>query len=448
MVDDKLFKIFSKYIKEDNKIEKKSYHEYNIKHGLRNDDGTGVLVGITHIAEVVGYDVIDEKRVPKEGELFYRGINVDEIIEGVEKEHRFGFEEVIYLLLFNKLPNEDELSSFIDVLSKYQEFPKNYIEDVILKIPANNIMNKLQRAFLTLYSYDENADDITVKNVLNQSLSLIAKTPILMVYSYYVKRHAFDDESLILHNPDPQLSISENILHMLRVDSTYSDEEAKLLDVLLMVQAEHGGGNNSTFATHVVSSTGTDTYSAMATAIGSLKGPKHGGANLKVADMVENIKANVTNYWEEAALEGYLKQMLNKEVYDKKGLIYGIGHAVYTKSDARVKIIKEKCIKLANEQSCQKELQLILNIEKIGGKLIQKHKNLDYVPSGNIDLFSSFVMDMLKIPKELYTPIFATARMAGWSAHRLEQILDTKIMRPGYVTLGEKKAYIPYSKRK
>ena len=447
MVDEKQFKLFTSYNPEDNTISKDTYQIHNIKHGLRNDDGTGVLVGITHIAEVVGYDLVDGKRIPKDGELYYRGINVDDLIEGVEKDHRFGFEETTYLLLFNKLPNKKELEQFVSVLKKYEAFPDNYLEDVILKIPADNIMNKLQRAFLTLYSYDPKADDISVLNVLNQSLSLIAKTPLIMIYSYYVKRHHFDHESLILHKPKKEYSMSENILHMLRHDQKFTDDEAKLLDVLMMVQAEHGGGNNSTFATHVVSSTGTDTYSALATAIGSLKGPKHGGANLKVKDMLENIKANVENYWEKDALEAYLKRMLQKEVYDKKGLIYGIGHAVYTKSDARVRIVKRKCIALAKENACDKELQLILNLEEIGGRLIKEAKGLDFTPSGNIDLYASFVMEMLKIPQELYTPLFAASRMAGWSAHRLEQILDTKIMRPGYVTLGDKKSYIPYKLR-
>ncbi len=447
MVDEKQFKLFTSYNPEDNTISKDTYQKHNIKHGLRNDDGTGVLVGITHIAEVVGYDLVDGKRIPKDGELYYRGINVDDLIEGVEKDHRFGFEETTYLLLFNKLPNKKELEQFVSVLKKYEAFPDNYLEDVILKIPADNIMNKLQRAFLTLYSYDPKADDISVLNVLNQSLSLIAKTPIIMIYSYYVKRHHFDHESLILHKPKKEYSMSENILHMLRHDQKFTDDEAKLLDVLMMVQAEHGGGNNSTFATHVVSSTGTDTYSALATAIGSLKGPKHGGANIKVKDMLENIKANVENYWEKDALEAYLKRMLQKEVYDKKGLIYGIGHAVYTKSDARVRIVKRKCIALAKENACDKELQLILNLEEIGGRLIKEAKGLDFTPSGNIDLYASFVMEMLKVPQELYTPLFAASRMAGWSAHRLEQILDTKIMRPGYVTLGDKKSYIPYKLR-
>ncbi len=447
MVDEKQFKLFTSYNPEDNTISKDTYQKHNIKHGLRNDDGTGVLVGITHIAEVVGYDLVDGKRIPKDGELYYRGINVDDLIEGVEKDHRFGFEETTYLLLFNKLPNKKELEQFVSVLKKYEAFPDNYLEDVILKIPADNIMNKLQRAFLTLYSYDPKADDISVLNVLNQSLSLIAKTPIIMIYSYYVKRHHFDHESLILHKPKKEYSMSENILHMLRHDQKFTDDEAKLLDVLMMVQAEHGGGNNSTFATHVVSSTGTDTYSALATAIGSLKGPKHGGANIKVKDMLENIKANVENYWEKDALEAYLKRMLQKEVYDKKGLIYGIGHAVYTKSDARVRIVKRKCIALAKENACDKELQLILNLEEIGGRLIKEAKGLDFTPSGNIDLYASFVMEMLKIPQELYTPLFAASRMAGWSAHRLEQILDTKIMRPGYVTLSDKKSYIPYKLR-
>lgn len=447
MVNDTMFKLFSKYILEENKIDPKDYITHNIKHGLRNEDGTGVLVGITRIAEVIGYELKEGKRIPKDGELYYRGINIDDLIHGIEKEGRFGFEETIYLLLFNKLPNKYELDSFNEIMCTLQQFPTNYIEDVIIKIPANNIMNKLQRAFLTLYSYDTNPDDISVHNVLNQSMSLISKAPILMVYSYHAKRHAFDNESLILHKPCPEYSIAENILHMIRLDCQFTQEEAKLLDLLMIVQAEHGGGNNSTFATHVVSSTGTDTYSAIATAIGSLKGPKHGGANLKVADMLANIRAHVDNYWEKDALEMYLRKMLNKEVYDKKGLIYGIGHAVYTKSDARVRIVKQKCIELAQTNACQKELQLILNLEEIGGRLVQEVKKLDFTPSGNIDLYSSFVMEMLKIPEELYTPIFAVSRMAGWSAHRLEQILDTKIMRPGYVTLGSKKAYIPFNQR-
>lgn len=447
MDENKLLNKYSARIVNNNIIAKEDYKRYNIKHGLRNDDGTGVLVGITHIADVVGYEVVNGKREAREGQLYYRGINIDDIITGVQKENRFGFEEVSYLLLFNKLPTDNELSEFKTLIACYQKFPDNYIEDVILKIPACNIMNKLQRAFLTLYSYDDNADDIDVENVLRQSLSLIAKAPILAVYSYYVKCHAFDDESLILHQPQKDLSIAENILHILRRDSQYTDSEAKLLDVLLMVQAEHGGGNNSTFATHVVSSSGTDTYSAMATALASLKGPKHGGANLKVADMLENIIDNVDNYWEKEPLASYLEKMLNKEVYDREGLIYGIGHAVYTKSDARVRILKDQCIALAKEKSCDKELELILNVESIGGKLIQKHKNLDFTPSGNIDLYSSFIMSMLGIPKELYTPIFAVARMTGWSAHRLEQILDTKIMRPGYVTLGETKEYVPIINR-
>lgn len=447
MDENKLLKKYSHRITNNNIIAKEDYKRYNIKHGLRNEDGTGVLVGITHIADVVGYEVIDGKREPKEGELYYRGINIDDIIKGVQEDNRFGFEEVTYLLLFNKLPTSLELQEFEKLLACYQKFPDNYIEDVILKIPACNIMNKLQRAFLTLYSYDDMADNIEVENVLRQSLSLIAKAPILAVYSYYVKSHAFDDESLILHQPKENLSIAQNILHILRKDSKYTDTEAKLLDVLLMVQAEHGGGNNSTFATHVVSSSGTDTYSAMATALASLKGPKHGGANLKVADMLENIMTHVDHYWEKEPLEMYLEKMLNKEVYDKEGLIYGIGHAVYTKSDARVRILKDQCIALAKEKACNKELELILNVESIGGRLIQKHKNLDFTPSGNIDLYSSFIMSMLKIPKELYTPIFAIARMTGWSAHRLEQILDTKIMRPGYITLGETQEYIPITDR-
>ena len=434
-------------IERDSRIESSVYFENNIKRGLRNDDGTGVLVGITNIAEVVGYEFQDGKKIPVEGELYYRGISLHSIIEGIEGEDRFGFEEVIFLLLFNKLPNSEEIQEFRELLFSYQEFPIDYVEDVIIKIPAHNIMNKMQRAFLTLYSYDEDADDISVENVLKQSLHLIAKAPLIMAYAYHSKRHAFDNESLVLHKPCASYSMAENILHMVRINSTFTEEEAKLLDMLLIVQAEHGGGNNSTFATHVVSSTGTDTYSAMATAVGALKGPKHGGANLKVQDMLNHIRNSGIDYTDKEALESYLIEILDSKAYDKKGLIYGIGHAVYTKSDARVQLIRKKCIELAQEKSCHTDLQLILDIEDIGGRLIQEAKGLSYKPSGNIDLYSSFVMEMLDIPLELYTPIFAVARMAGWSAHRLEQILDTKIMRPGYVTLGSKKEYIPLNER-
>lgn len=428
-------------------IEPTSYHEHNVKRGLRNEDGTGVLVGITKIAEVKGYEIVNDMKVPVDGELFYRGIALSDLMEGISLENRFGFEEVIFLLLFNKLPNSSELIEFKKLLFSYQVFPDGYVEDVIIKIPAKNIMNKMQRAFLTLYSYDDRADDVSILNVLEQSLKLIAKAPLIMAYSYHSKRHSFDGDDLMINRPLPNLSLAENILYMIFGHNMYTMDEVALLDMLMMVQAEHGGGNNSTFATHVVSSTGTDTYSAMATAIGSLKGPKHGGANLKVHDMVNHIR-NEIEYTDKDVLEDYLRDILSGKAYDNKGLIYGIGHAVYTKSDARVKLIKEECIKLAREKGCVESLQLVLDIEEIGGRLIQNKKGLSYQPSGNIDLYSSFIMEMLNIPLELYTPLFAVSRMAGWSAHRLEQITDTKIMRPGYVTLGGYKEYIPINKRK
>ncbi len=440
-------KILASKIASESYIDPASYHKHNIKRGLRNEDGTGVLVGITKIAEVKGYEFDNGKKVPVEGALFYRGIALSELMKGISLENRFGFEEVIFLLLFNKLPNSLELRDFKDLLFSYQVFPDGYVEDVIIKIPAHNIMNKMQRAFLTLYSYDEKADDISILNVLEQSLKLIAKAPMIMAYSYHAKRHSFDGADLMINRPVLNMSMAENILHMIFGNGKYTLEEVALLDMLLMVQAEHGGGNNSTFATHVVSSTGTDTYSAMATAIGSLKGPKHGGANLKVHDMVHHIK-NAIDFTDKAVLEEYLRSILAGEAYDKKGLIYGIGHAVYTKSDARVMLIKQECVDLAKKKGCMQALQLVLDIEEIGGKLIKEKKGLSYQPSGNIDLYSSFVMEMLNIPLELYTPLFAVARMAGWSAHRLEQIMDTKIMRPGYVTLGEYREYIPINRRK
>jgi len=446
LLDDKIHALAQR-IKENGRIDPELYEFHNVKRGLRNANGTGVLVGITKVGAVIGYEKIEGLKVPCEGRLYYRGINLFDIVNGFQSEKRTGFEETVYLLLFGVLPNETELEEFRQMLEECRTLPRGYKEDVILKIPAPNIMNKLQRTVLTLYSYDKNPDDISVDNVLRQSIDLIAKLPLMAAYSYASKRHYFDHESLIIHTPKPGVGTAENFLYLIRPDGKYTQKEVELLDLLMVLMAEHGGGNNSSFATHVVSSTGTDTYSAIATAIGSLKGPKHGGANRVVAEMVDDIKKNVTDYGDEEQLRNYLKLIMAKKTFDKKGLIYGLGHAVYTLSDPRAIILKDKARELAEASGALKEFQLIADIEQIGCELLNAKVKNDNKMAANVDLYAGFVLDTLGIPEELYTPLFAISRIAGWSAHRLEQILDEKIMRPAYVTLGDETPYIPLHER-
>ena len=438
---------WSRIIELHNTIEPKLYPLHNIKRGLRNENGTGVLVGITRVGSVVGYRKENDVKIPIEGQLFYRGYNLFDLVEGFQKEERLGFEETVYLLLFGKCPNAQELEDFNQALEERRELPRHYKEDVIIKIPAPNIMNKLQRAVLTLYSYDDNPEDISVNNVLRQSIDLIAKLPLLAAYSYQVKRHTFNHESLIIHRPKKGVGTAENFLYLTRPDGNYTREEVEMLDLLLVLQAEHGGGNNSSFATHVVSSTGTDTYSAIATALGSLKGPKHGGANKMVAEMFANIKAEIGLNYTEDALRNHLRKILGREAFDRKGLIYGLGHAVYTLSDPRTIILKEKAEQLALHKGRSKEYNLYADIERIGCVLLNEKVKNDNAMAANVDFYAGFVLDMLNIPEDLYTPVFAISRIAGWSAHRLEQILDDKIMRPAYVTLGEEQQYLPLSER-
>jgi citrate synthase len=445
-LDDKIHALAQR-IKENGRIDPELYEFHNIKRGLRNANGTGVLVGITKVGAVIGYEKIDGLKVPCEGRLYYRGINLFDIVNGFQSEKRTGFEETVYLLLFGALPNETELEDFRMMLEECRTLPRGYKEDVILKIPAPNIMNKLQRTVLTLYSYDKNPDDISVDNVLRQSIDLIAKLPLMAAYSYASKRHYFDHESLVIHTPKPGVGTAENFLYLIRPDGKYTQKEVELLDLLMVLMAEHGGGNNSSFATHVVSSTGTDTYSAIATAIGSLKGPKHGGANRVVAEMVDDIKKNVSDYGDEEQLRNYLKLIMAKKTFDKKGLIYGLGHAVYTLSDPRAIILKDKAKELAEAAGNMKEYRLIADIERIGCELLNAKVKNDNKMAANVDLYAGFVLDTLGIPEELYTPLFAISRIAGWSAHRLEQILDEKIMRPAYVTLGDETPYIPLHER-
>ena len=441
-------KAYADEIEKATNIDKEIYEKYSIKRGLRNQNGTGVLVGVTKVGDVSGYKIKDGKKIPSEGELYYRGYPLTTMVRDIEKSQRLGFEEIIYLLLFDKLANKEKLSYFKKILSKNRKLPDYFIEDAILKVPGSDIMNKMMRAMLALYTYDANPDGTDPLNVLGQSLSLIAKMPLLAIYSYQVKIHKFDNKSLVIHNPNPEKSIAENILAMLRVDQNYSRKEAEILDLLLIIHAEHGGGNNSAFATHVVSSSGTDSYSAMAAGLASLKGPRHGGANIKVANMIDNIKENIRDKKDEEEIRAYLEKILDKKAFDQAGLIYGLGHAVYTLSDPRAVLLKEKARELAKIKGREEDFSFVENIEKIGQGLIKEKLNRTYPPCANVDLYSGLVYDMLKIPRELFLPIFAIARTVGWSAHRLEQIADNKIIRPAYLSLSERKEYIELDKRK
>lgn len=446
MNKDKLVDL-SKKIKIENTIDKNLYDKFSIKRGLRNKNGTGVLVGVTKVGDVCGYKIENGEKIPSKGELFYRGYPLTSIVEDFNNTKRLGFEEIIYLLLFNKLPNKYDLEDFKNILVEERKLPKKFFEDTILNLPGNNIVNIMMRSVLALYSYDEMADDTDTLNVLSQSLSLISKMPIIAIYSYQVKIHNFDGKSLVIHNQDENKSIAENILSMLRIDQKYKKEEAEILDLLLIIHAEHGGGNNSAFATHVVSSSGTDTYSAISTGLGSLKGPRHGGANLKVSLMLENIRENLKNTEDEKEIRKYLEKILDKKAFDKKGLIYGLGHAVYTLSDPRAVLLKEKARELSKIKNRQKDFEFIEKIEKIGGKILMERLNKSYPICANVDLYSGFCYEMLDIPKDLYIPIFAIARTVGWSAHRLEQIEDSKIIRPAYKSLSQIKNYISLEDR-
>ncbi|MDL2311060.1 citrate synthase [Peptostreptococcaceae bacterium OttesenSCG-928-C18] len=437
---------FLEMLDESSYIDPSLYSKYDIKRGLRNSNGTGVLVGITGIANVIGYEIEDQKKIPVEGKLLYRGIPLTELVNGFQKDDRFGFEETSFLLLLGRLPSKVELSEFYKVLECNREFPKFFKEDHIIKFPSNNVMNMLQKQVLTLYNYDDKAEDLSLLNTFRQSISLIAKLPVIMVYSYQAKKHYYDNKSLILHRPLDNASIAENILHMLRPDCKFTEDEARLLDLCMVVHAEHGGGNNSAFATHVVSSSGTDIYSAIATAIGSLKGPKHGGANIMVRSMLENIKENCD--WKDVnCLSKYLDDILSKKAYNQKGLIYGMGHAVYTKSDPRAVLLKKKAKELASQKGYLDQFTLLENIEKLTIEKFKKRKGEDFEICANVDLYAGLVYEMLGVPPELYTPIFAVARMAGWCAHRLEQTRDEKIMRPGYVSISAENKYKSINER-
>lgn len=432
--------------KESSIIDQEYYNIYDVKRGLRNNNGTGVLVGLTKIGEVWGYHVENGKKIPVDGKLYYRGIDVEEIVDGFQEDHRFGFEEVCFLLLFGVLPSSEDLKNFKELIAEVRELPYGFVEDMILKAPSKDIMNKLMRSILVAYSYDKDPDDTSVKNVLRQSIELTARVPSMVAYGYQSKSHYYDHNSLYIHAPQPELSIAENILYMIRPDNVYTAKEAELLDLAMVLHAEHGGGNNSAFATHVVTSTGTDTYSAIAAAVGSLKGPKHGGANIKVMQMMDYIKGNLKNWEDTNGIKDILEKILKKEAFDGSGLIYGMGHAIYTKSDPRAQMLREKAKELAIEKQRIEEYNLYRNIEKISVQIFQEQRNR--VITANVDFYSGFVYDMLNIPSELYTPIFAAARIPGWCAHRIEQLVsEPKIIRPAYKSVSTKAQYVPIEKR-
>ena len=424
------------------RIDPNLYIEYDVKRGLRDSAGKGVLTGLTEISDVNAYDLVNGRKIPAEGSLYYQGYNIYDLVNGLEG-HKFGFEETIYLLLFGQLPSEKELEMFKEVMAQFETLSGRFVRDVVMKASNADIMNSMQRCILTLYTYDSRPEDISAENVLRQSIELIAKLPLIAVYSYHSYRHFRRDETLFIRNPQKGLSLAENILLMLRPDSTYTELEAKVLDIALMLHAEHGGGNNSTFTTHVVTSSGTDTYSSVAASIGSLKGPRHGGANLKVQDMFADIKAHVKNWTDEAEVEAYLCKILNKEAFDHSGLIYGMGHAVYTLSDPREVILKKFARKLAQEKGMMEEFALYELVERLGSRLVMEQRKMFKNVCANVDFYSGFVYTMLGIQKELFTPIFAIARIPGWSAHRLEEILNAgKIIRPAYKYVGHHQEFV------
>ena len=430
-------------------IDPSNYDKYDVKRGLRDSNGKGVLTGLTEISEV--NSVIEDEngnRTPIPGELFYRGYSIEDLVNGFIHDKHYGFEEVSYLLLMGDLPNQEQFEEFNQLLGYYRTLPDTFVRDIIMKAPSRNIMNALSKEVLTLYSYDEKAEDTSVPNVLRQCIQLIALLPVLAVYSYQAFNYFHNKQSLFIHSPQPHLSTAENILYMLRPDSQYTKLEAKLLDMALVLHAEHGGGNNSTFTTHVVTSSGTDTYAAIAAALCSLKGPKHGGANIKVVKMFNHIKRHVTDYNDKEQIRDYLIKILNKEAFDKTGLIYGMGHAIYTISDPRARVFKGFVKSLSEEKGRQAEYQLYNNVEEIAAELIMQRRKTDKKISANVDFYSGFVYSMLDLPTKLFTPLFAIARVSGWSAHRLEELVNpSKIIRPAYQNVHDRKNYVPMDER-
>jgi len=429
-------------------IDPELFNKYVVKRGLRDIDGWGVLVGLTEVGEVHAYITDETEIVPVPGRLIYRGIDINDIVNGFLSENRFGFEESCYLLLFGKLPDRKQLVDFKQLISTYQFLPEYFVNDMILKAPSKDMMIVLSRSVLALYSFDDQADDTSIENVLKQCLHLIACFPLLAVYGYQAFSHYHGNNSLYIHSPRPDLGIAENILHMLRPNSKYTQLEASLLDLSLVLHAEHGGGNNSSFSTHVLTSSGTDTYSVISAALGSLKGPRHGGANQKVVHMIADMKQNINHWDDESEVCTYLNKLLNKEAFDRTGKIYGIGHAVYSISDPRAVILKKQAARLAKEKGLEDEFKLYEMVEKLAPEAISNSSQMYKGVSANVDFYSGFVYSMLEIPPELFTPIFAIARIAGWSAHRIEEIVNSgKIMRPAYKSVAGRSEYIPIDER-
>ncbi len=431
-----------------NQINPHDFERYDVKRGLRNSDGTGVMAGLTRICSVEGYYILDGERVPKEGKLSYRGYDIKNIIENCVKEDRFGFEEVAWLLIFGSLPTMSQLQGLKEVFGECRTLPEEFIEDLIMKHPSKDIMNKISRSVMALYSFDEDPDDISIPNVLRQELQLIAQFPTIMNSAYQVKRRSYYNKTMFLHPIKKELSTAEYILHQLRADKKYTREEAKLLDICLMLHADHGGGNNSTFSTRVLTSSGTDTYSAITAGLGSLKGPRHGGANIKVAHQMEMIMERLPDSTDEGQVKDYLVKVLNKEEGDGSGLIYGMGHAVYTMSDPRAVILKESARNLAYEHGFEKEFKTLENIEKLTPQVFSEVRGTEKTMCANVDLYSGLVYRVLGIPEDLYTPLFAVARIAGWSAHRLEELTSSgKIIRPAYKSVSRSRKYVPITER-
>ena len=424
------------------------YNKFDVKRGLRDLDGKGVLTGLTDISTIKQNKLVDGKLVPCDGELYYRGYNVNDIVGGILEDNRFGFEEVVYLLLFGEMPTAQQLKDFRELLVLYRTLPQNFVRDVILKAPSEDMMNSIARSVLTLFCYDKNPNDTSISNVLRQCVQLISVFPLLSVYGYHAYNHYLRDKSLYIHYAEPTMSTAEVLLSLLRPDRKYTELEAKVLDMALILHMEHGGGNNSTFTTHVVTSSGTDTYSAMAAALASLKGPKHGGANVKVFEMFEDLKKNVTDKKDDDAIADYLEKLLDRRAFDKKGLIYGMGHAVYTISDPRQVILRGAVQRLAEAEGYTREYDLYARVEELAPKVIGRKRRIYKGVASNVDFYSGLLYSMLNIPCELYTPLFATARIAGWSAHRLEELINAgKIIRPAYMSISTERHYVNLNER-
>ena len=431
-----------------NHINPNDFTKFNVKRGLRNADGTGVMAGLTKISSVNGYYIDDGERVPMEGKLYFRGVNLQEIVANCKEENRFGFEEVAWLLIFGSLPTTQQLSRFSEILAECRTLPDDFIEDMIMKAPSPNIMNKITRSVLALYSYDENPDDASIENVIRQSIQIIAQIPVIMSYAYQVKRRHYYKKSMYIHPPKANQSTAESVLRSMRSDKNFTDEEAKLLDLCLMVHAEHGGGNNSTFATRVLTSSGTDTYAAIAAGIGALKGPKHGGANIKTSEMIHYIEEGVSDITDEGQIADFLTKIIRKEAGDRSGLVYGMGHAVYTLSDPRAVILKEEARKFAYKTGYEEKFELLNMIERLTPEIFLKVKGSKKPMCANVDLYSGLIYEMLQIPEDIYTPLFTTARIAGWSAHRLEELMTGgKIVRPAYKSVSTRRNYIKIDER-